>query len=84
MIGDDCVIGTELSQYQLKKSLPTEDPDLFESIAAYKDYTYGFKIHELKYLKTPIRHRLDSLLSNLIKIIGVGDMKPATYKVENC
>ena len=83
LIGDECVIGIELSHYQLKIDLPTEDPNKFESMAAYKDYTYGFKIHELKYLKTPIRHRFDTMLNDLMELAGIEDVKPSTYKVEN-
>ncbi len=82
--GDECVIGIELSYYRVEKSLPTEDPDKFESIAAYKEYTYGFKVHELKYLKSPDRHELDGVFDDLKKLTGVKDMKPSTYKVEKC
>lgn len=82
--GDECVIGVELSRYHLKINLPTEDPDKFENMTAYKDYTYGFKVHELKYLKTPVRRRLDSLLNDLTILVGITDVKPSTYKVENC
>ncbi len=87
MPGDECVLGIRLSSYQIQNTSPGKDPNTFESLAAYRKATYGFKIRKTQHLRSSNLRKHDLVINDMKELIDThreSRMKPAVYMVENC